>query len=94
MTITCSDIIARALRMARVTAIGEEASADEENEGMIALLSIYSRLADTAIGPVEDIYSEDDVEAEENQRIHCATGTVTLPDLIGHRRPYDLAAVQ
>jgi hypothetical protein len=63
---------------------------------MAALLSIYQRLADTALSTEVERYETDDYEAEEGERIYC-TGTVTLPTTIddGYARlPLDLAAVQ
>jgi hypothetical protein len=93
---TCSAIIARALRMARIVAKGDEPTSTESAEAMTALLSIYQRLADTALATEETLYETEDVEAEEGQRIYC-TGTVTLPTTIDDgttRRPLDLASVQ
>lgn len=96
MTITCSDIIARALRMAKVVGIGDTPTASEEDEGMIVLLSIYQRLADTALATDSTRYETDDYEADEGERVYC-TGTVTLPTTIDDgntRLPHDLAAIQ
>lgn len=93
---TCSDIIARALRMARVVAIGETPTASEEDEGMTVLSSFYNRLAETALTTSVELYEEDDYEAEEGDRVYCL-GAVTLPTTIddgGERRPHDLAAIQ
>ncbi len=93
---TCSYIIARALRMARVIAKGDEPTATEEADGMAALLSIYQRLADTALSTDAVRYETEDYEAEEGERVY-STATVTLPDTIDDgtaRLPADLAAVQ
>ena len=93
---TCSDIIARALRMAKVIGIGDNPTSSEEDEGMTVLLSIYQRLADTALATEATAYETDDYEPEEGERVYC-TGTVTLPTTIDDgdtRLPYDLAAIQ
>lgn len=93
---TCTEIIGRALRMARVVAKGDEPTATESAEAMTALLSIYQRLAHTALSADTERYETDDYTAEEGERIYC-TGTVTLPTTIDDgdtRRPLDLAAVQ
>ncbi len=96
MTVTCSDIISRALRLARVVALGDEPTADEEAEGLIVLKSIYQRLADTSLATSEELYEADDYTADEGDRVYCL-GAVTLPSTIEDgttRRPADLAAVQ
>lgn len=93
---TCSAIIARALNMARIVAKGDEATAAESEDAMFVLLSIYQRLADTALATENTLYETDDYEAEEGDRVFC-TGTVTLPTTIDDgevRLPLDLAAVQ
>jgi hypothetical protein len=93
---TCSDIIARALRMARIVAKGDEPTAEEESDGMEALLSIYQRLAHSALSTDVERYETADYEPEEGERVYC-TQTVTLPTTIDDgevRRPYDLAAIQ
>lgn len=93
---TCSDIIARALVMARVVARGDDATATESADAMTALLSIYQRLADTALSTETVRYETADYTAEEGERIYC-TQTVTLPTTIDDgdvRRPHDLAAIQ
>lgn len=95
MTVTCNDIIGRALRMARIVALGDEPQLHEAREGLIVLQSFYSRLAETALAPCEDRYETEDYEALENERIFC-DGTVALPEIIDDgisRRPYDLAAI-
>lgn len=81
--------------MARVVAKGDEPTSTESAEAMTALLSIYQRLADTALSPDAEVYETDDYTAQEGERIYC-TGTVTLPTTIEgeDRRPLDLAAVQ
>jgi hypothetical protein len=93
---TCTEIIGRALRMARVVAKGDEPTSTESAEAMTALLSIYQRLAHTALSTDTERYETDDYTAEEGERIYC-TGTVTLPTTIDDgdtRRPLDLAAIQ
>jgi hypothetical protein len=93
---TCTEIISRALVMARVVARGDEATSTESADAMAALLSIYQRLADTALSTDTERYETDDYTAEEGERIYC-TGTVTLPTTIDdgdERRPLDLAAIQ
>jgi hypothetical protein len=94
---TCSDVIARALRLARVVAIGDNPTASEEEEGMTVLQSIYNRLADTALATSIELYEDDDYEAEEGDRVY-SLGTVALPvtviDNSVERRPLDLAAIQ
>ena len=93
---TCSDIIARALVLSKAVARGAEPSADEEADAMKALLSIYQRLADTALSTETERYETANYTAEEGERIYC-TAIVTLPTTIDDgdtRRPLDLAAVQ
>lgn len=93
---TCSDIITRAFRMAKIVAVGEEPSSTEADEAMDVLLSIYQRLADTALGIETVRYETANYTAEEGERIYC-TATVTLPTTIDDgdvRRPHDLAAIQ
>lgn len=93
---TCSDIIARALRMVGIVGKGDEPTATEEDDAMFALLAIYQRLADTALSTDTTVYETDDYEPEEGERVYC-TGTVTLPTTIDDgdtRLPLDLAAIQ
>ena len=93
---TCSDIISRALRMARIVALGDEPTAAEEEEGMNVLKSIYQRLADTSLSTSEELYEADDYVANEGERVYCL-GAVTLPSTVEDgqtRRPADLAAIQ
>jgi hypothetical protein len=93
---TCLAICNRALRLARIVAIGDEPSSSELDEAMTVLRSFYQRLADTALRPDSEVYETEDYTADEGERIYC-TGTVTLPDLIedgSERRVKDLASVQ
>ena len=97
MAITCSDIIARAFRMAKIIGVGTEAESVEADEGMIVLRSIYTRLVHSQVK--NELYEAADYEAEEGDRVYCE-GTVTLPTLVtdlldgAERRPRDLAAIE
>lgn len=93
---TCSATIARAFRMAKIVAVGDEASSTELDEGMAVLNSFYQRLADTALGAKTPIYKTAAYEPLEGERVVC-TAAVTLPllyqDSDGVRLPRDLAAI-
>lgn len=93
---TCLATVSRALRLARIVALGDEAQDAELDDGMAVLRSIYQRLADTALATTTEIYQTVAYVAGENERVYC-TATVTLPELVDDgqlRRVKDLAAVQ
>ncbi len=93
---TCLATVSRALRLARIVALGDEAQDAELDDGMAVLRSIYQRISDTALAATDEVYIDDDYTAGENERVY-ATGTVTLPELVDEgaiRRVKDLAAVQ
>lgn len=94
---TCSDIIARAFRLARIVAIGDNPTASEEDEGMTVLQSIYNRIADTALATSVERYEAEAYEAEEGDQVYCLS-TVALPVTVidngVERRPLDLSAIR
>lgn len=96
MTITCNDIITRAFRMRKILAVGDEPQDSEADEAMGVLESIYLRLAETALRPGTPVFTEEDYEAEEGERVYGSSVTITLPETVidgEERRPLDLAAI-
>lgn len=96
---TCNDIVTRAMQLARVLALGDEATADEGAIGLEALQSLYDQWRTGGMfGELEDVYLEDDDIAEEGVRYFVPTGiTLSEPtsvyiDFDGNtRQPRDLA---
>ena len=96
---TCRDIITLALRQARIVGIGRTPRANEAEEGMAALQSLYdSMFSHGPLGPFTEVYATEDYTAGEDERIIADNATITIPDTIDvygetPRTPTDLAAV-
>lgn len=96
---TCRDVVARALRMSGVIPRGEEPEAAELRDGLIVLQSIYSTwLAGGMFGRLKDVYSEDDYDAGEGERITVDDATITIPTTFddadgGSRAPREYATI-
>jgi len=93
---TCRDIITRALRMSEVIGRSEEPDAEELQDGMIVLQSLYlGWFTSGMFGKLCDVYEQGDYDAGENQRVYLEDGVVTLPETIDEdRKPRDLVAVE
>lgn len=98
---TCNEIIADALKLARIIPSGSVPTTDEYADGLIALQSMFDGWRTAGMfGELEDVYliaGESDV-AEEGKRYFTETGaTLTTPtsvylDSLGDtRQPRDLA---
>lgn len=75
---TCLDIITDALKLARVIGSGEEPSAAEGADGMIALQSLYDGMVFGGMfGELEDVYLEENEYALEGKRYYVPAG-ITL----------------
>lgn len=93
---TCTTIIERAYRKARLRGPTEAPTAAEAAAGLETLQAYYLELvADGAFGRLTEVIVTDDYEAGENERIYNTSGgavTITLPetvvdDLTGEDRP-------
>ena len=97
---TCNDIVSLGLKQAAIIGVSDTPTADEASAGLDVLQSLYDSWFESGeFGNLEDIYSNANVTAEEQQRITAPSGvTVTLPTTIqggnGTRAPYLLSAVQ
>lgn len=99
---TCRDTITQALRLTKVIASGDAASADEADDGMVALQSFYDQLVTGGMfGTLRDFYKTDEYEAKEGERITAPAGvTITFPETLsdndngGDRVPRDLACIE
>lgn len=96
---TCGEVITYALRMTRVLGTGQSPSANESADGLIALQSLYDQWRTGGMfGTLEDVYLEENDEAEEGKRYYVPAGiTLTAAtseylDADGNlRQPRDLA---
>lgn len=97
---TCRDIITRALRKARVYAAGETPTDDDMNDGLDELQNLYEQWGTAGMfGRLADVLTDDDYEAEPNQRITVTdTATITIPTEIEvdgeDASPFDTAFVE
>jgi hypothetical protein len=99
---TCRDIITYAMRQAKVLASGDDPTADELSDGLVALQSLYDGWVSTGMfGRLTDRYESADYTAEEGQRIIAPAGvTITIPDTIDtdpnsdERAPRDLSVIE
>ncbi len=81
MTVTCGDIITRALRKARVYDAGETPSAEDMNDGMEELQNLYEQWGSNGMfGRLSDVLTADDYDASPNERITVSdSAVVTIP---------------
>jgi hypothetical protein len=99
---TCRDVITNALKLARAISPGESPSADEAEDGMRALQSLYNQFVHNGMfGELEDVYLDSDDTAEEGKRYYVPAGVMlSVPtseyvDAFGRlRQPYDLSAYE
>lgn len=99
---TCRDIITYAMRQAKVLPSGDDPSAEELADGMVALQSLYDGwVANGMFGRLTDRYESTNYTAEEGQRIIAPAGvTITIPDTIDsdvhsdERAPRDLSVIE
>lgn len=94
--VTCRDIVARSMKMTGVLGKGEMPEAEELDDGMMVLQSMYDAwLADGMFGRLLDCYSDGDYDAKAGQRVYVNGGTATLPDFTdADCRWRDLAAIE
>ncbi len=98
---TCLDVITLAMRLARVLASGAEPQAEETEDGMVCLQSLYDGwVAAGLFGRLTDSYLTADDTAQEGYRYLLASGVaLTEPTIIAAedsadgiaRAPRDLA---
>lgn len=96
---TCLDIITYAMRQSRILAPGKEPKANEAEEGLVALQSMYDGWRTGGMfGSLEDVYLDGDDIAEEGVRYFIPTGitltaatSVYLDSNEVTRQPRDLA---
>ena len=97
---TVADIITRALRKAKVYAAGETPSDEDMNDGLDELQNLYEQWgAGGMFGQLMDVSTEDDYEAQPNERITVGgTAIITIPttlDVDGESYPpYDTAFIE
>lgn len=97
---TVRDVVALALRQAKVIAPGEDASSDEAADGLTAFQSMLDMMVDAGLfGRLNDTYQTSDYTAEEGDRVIAPAGvTVTIPDTIETcgetRAPRDLSIIE
>lgn len=97
---TCRDIIALAMRMARILPAGREPKAAEAADGLILLQGMYDAWVSGAMfGSMTDTIAIANATAVPGQRIRIdGAFTVTLPTVIedggAQLPPYDLSLVQ
>ena len=98
---TCRDVITRALRKIRVYAAGETPSNEDINDGLDELQNLYEQWGSNGMfGRLNDVQTDVDYEAEENERIRVTDGaTVTIPTELTvldeeERPPYDTAFIE
>lgn len=92
---TCRDVIVRALRMTGVIGRGDEPEADEAQDAMIVLQSLYDQwLIGGMFGRLRDTYETGDYDAQAGQRVFVTDGVVTLPVITDECPWRDLAAIE
>lgn len=93
---TCRDIVTRALVMVGVVARGDTPEAEELNDGMTILQSIYDQwLIGGMFGRLNDKFDEGDTDVAAGQRVYVSDGIATLPDFTDTGcRWRDLAAIE
>lgn len=80
---TCREAIKRALRMLGVLGKGEEPSADDANDGLSALVTLYADLiGNGTLGALTPVIADADYEAGENERVVKGAHTITLPTTV------------
>lgn len=94
---TMREIITLGLQLSRVIPLGSNPKAKESEAGLTVLQGIYDGMfADGQFAKLTDVYTTENYTAQENERIHAATATVTLPATVDEyepRKPRDLSAV-
>ena len=96
---TCNEVIADALKLARVIPSGSVPTSDDYADGLVALQSMFDAWRTGGMfGELEDVYLEEDDTAEEGKRYFVTTGvTLTAPTSVYidgdgiERQPRDLA---
>ena len=84
---TCLDIITHALKLSKVLSSGEEPTADESRDGLVALQSLYDQWRTGGMfGELCDYTLEVDETAEEGMRYYVPAG-LTLTDATSVSRP-------
>lgn len=100
---TCRDVITLAMKLAKAIASGENPSADEAQDGLVCLQSLYDHWATSGLfGQLQDSVAESSVTADKvvlNSRYRLFNGaTVTLPteqlQCGTEYPPYDLSIVE
>lgn len=100
MSVTCRDIIARALRKARVYAAGEVPSSDDMKDGLDELMNLYEQWGSNGMfGRLADVYTNANYEAAPNERVTVTSGgIVTIPTTVNEDGsdypPFDMAFVE
>lgn len=98
---TVRDIVTNALKLARILSSGETPTADEAQDGVTCLQSLYDHwLHNGMFGELEDVYLDEDDTAEEGKRYFVPTG-YTLTDATSAyddnnvtRQPRDLSVYE
>ena len=93
---TCRDIVTRALVMTGVVARGDQPEAEELQDGMAVLQSLYDQwFTGGMFGRLNDKYEDGDYDLEAGQRAYVSDGVATLPDFTDTDcRWRDLAAIE
>lgn len=93
---TCRDIVTRSLRMVGIIGQGETPEAEELENGMVVLQSMYDQWFIAGLfGRLKDTREEGDNEAIAGQRIYAPDGVVTLPVFADAECPWrDLSAIE
>jgi hypothetical protein len=94
--------VTNALRLARVISSGETLSADEANDGLSCLQSLYDQwLHNAMFGRLEDVYLDADDVAEEGKRYYVPAGFTLTPATSDYvdscaniRQPRDLSVYE
>lgn len=95
---TCRDVVTSAMKLAKSLSSGETPTADEADDGMKALQSLYDVWVTSGMfGRLEDVYLDGDDTAEEGKRYFVPTGvtltaaTSEIDGCCGVRQARDLA---
>lgn len=97
---TCLEVIIRAYQKAKILGVGEEPTADESADALIELQGLYENWAANGMfGRLADVATNDDYEANPNERIRITDGgTVTLPETVeddgDDYPPFELAFIE
>lgn len=92
---TCRNVVADALVLAKVNALGDEPTAEESAMGLNALQAVYDHWANTLVS-YTDVYKTVAYEAQEGERVYGSS--ITLPATIlengEHRKPRLYSMIQ